>query len=122
MCLPSTEQNGLASAISEHFGRAPFHYIVDTETEAVQLLPKPEGEHGHCVPVQALIAAGVKSVVCKGIGRGAVMNFTNAGIPVLNTQAQTIQDAVQAFKGHSLAPVDDDNLCAGHDHDHDHCH
>ncbi len=122
ICIPSLENKGLKSLVSEHFGRAPFHCIVNSTTGSTEVLAKPEGEPGHCVPFSALRQYNVEVVLCKGIGRGAVMNFTNAGIPVMRTSATTIEAAIQEFKNEKLAPVGENDLCEGHDHDHDHDH
>jgi predicted Fe-Mo cluster-binding NifX family protein len=119
ICIPSTQDEGLKSAVSEHFGRAPFHYIVNTETQAAEILAKPEGAHGQCVPVQALIANQVETVLCKGIGRGAAAQFSQSGIPVLRTSSATIAEAITAFQAKQLVPVNDSELCEG-DGSHDH--
>jgi predicted Fe-Mo cluster-binding NifX family protein len=116
ICIPSTEKKGPASAVSEHFGRAPFHYIINTETGGLVLQTKPEGEHGQCVPVQTLLRHQVEMVLCNGIGRGAVMNFKAAGIPVMRTSAATVAEAVQDVKLRKLTAVREEDYCSGHDH------
>ena len=56
ICIPVTSKDGLNSLISEHFGRAPHHIVVDLETMKHYALDKEESEaHGHCPPVQMLI-------------------------------------------------------------------
>jgi len=117
ICIPTIEDKGLESGTSQHFGRAPYHYIVNTKTHLKTILAKPEGEHGHCVPVQALIGKGVEVVFCKGIGRGAVNNFSQAGITVLKMTANTLRDALIEYAGQGLDPVTEADLCEGH-HDH----
>lgn len=122
ICIPSMEDQGLKSAVSQHFGRAPFHYVVDTATREIELMAKPEGEHGACVPAHALMELGVETVLCVGIGRGAAMNFASSGIPVMRTNAATIEAAVAAFEGEQLSQIAESDLCAGHGAgDHDHC-
>jgi len=117
------EDRGLESTVSQHFGRAPYHYIVDTETRQADLLAKPEGDHGACVPARTLMKRKVETVLCVGIGRGAAMNFANAGIPVMRTSATTVAAAVEAFEGEQLEQIEEADFCAGHGHgDHDHCH
>lgn len=118
ICIPSKEDKGLESSVSEHFGRAPFHYLVNTETREAELLAKPDGDHGQCLPARALIERKVQSVLCVGIGRGAAMNFASAGIPVMQTSAATLKEALTEFEAQQLLPINDDDLCAGHSHDH----
>jgi predicted Fe-Mo cluster-binding NifX family protein len=119
ICIPSTQDEGLKSMVSEHFGRAPFHYIVNTKTQTAEILAKPEGEHGQCVPVQALIANKVETVLCKGIGRGAATQFSQYGIPVMRTAAATIAEAIAAFEAKQLDHVHESELCEG-DGSHNH--
>jgi len=122
ICIPLKEDNGLESAISGHFGRAPFHYIVNTQTGEAELLAKSEGEHGQCVPAHTFIERKVDVVLCMGMGRGAAMSFSSAGIPVMQTTAATLKEAWAQFEAKKLVQMSEDDLCAGHGHDHSHGH
>ncbi|MFP4494231.1 MAG: NifB/NifX family molybdenum-iron cluster-binding protein, partial [Puniceicoccaceae bacterium] len=106
--------------MSRHFGRAPFHHVIDTENRSAGILKKPEGGRGHCVPFQTLAGYKVQTVLCKGIGRGAAMNFASAGIPVMKTSAETIDEALRQLESGELTHLAEDDLCASHDHGHDH--
>lgn len=119
VCIPAIDKKGLASAVCAHFGKAPFHYIINTENNAIQLEPKPTGEHGHCLLVRTLLKHQVEMVLCDGIGRGAVLKFTRAGIAVMRTEAKTVEDALNDIKNNRLAEVREEDCCPGHgDHDH----
>jgi predicted Fe-Mo cluster-binding NifX family protein len=124
ICIPTTEKNGLESTVSHHFGRAPFHIIVDLETMQHYPLEKDECEdHGHCLPVKVLLQHNVGAALCKGIGRGAVGNFIQNQVQVYVTTADTVVNAVNEFKNGPLNFVGEEQICkGGHDHDHDHHH
>jgi len=121
ICIPTTEKNGLESTVSKHFGRAQFHIIVDLETMQNYPLEKDGCEdHGHCLPVHTLLDHKVKTVLCKGIGRGAVGNFIQNKVEVFAITADSVKDAVSEFQSGTLDFVGEEQICQGHDHDHDH--
>jgi predicted Fe-Mo cluster-binding NifX family protein len=120
LCIPTTEQNGLQSKVSEHFGRAPFHIVIDLETQAVSDLVKQndcnDEDHGHCMPVDLLIENGVNMVACKGIGRGAVARLLANNIAVFSTTSNTVENVVKEYQTKILNLVSEDNICEGHHH------
>lgn len=123
ICIPVTTKDGLNSLISEHFGRAPHHIVVDLETMKHYALDKEESEaHGHCLPVQMLIKHEVGTVLCKGIGRGALGNFIANEIQVLVSQQDTVAEAITAYKTGGMPFVGEDQVCQGHGDDHGHHH
>ena len=120
LCIPTIDQNGAKSTVSEHFGRAPYHVVVDLDTQTVSDLEKQndcnQETHGHCLPVDLLIGAHVDVVACKGIGRGAVGRLMANRIAVFSTKANTVETVVEEFNSRSLNPISEENICQGHDH------
>ena len=120
LCIPTTEPNGLKSKVSEHFGRAPYHIVVDLETRSASDLVKPKEcsheDHGRCLPVDLLIGANVDVVACKGIGRGAVARLMQNGIAVFSTIADTVDGVVKEFHSQRMKEISEENICQGHDH------
>ena len=59
VCIPISEDRGLASPVCGHFGSAPAFLVVDTETRSHRVLANTNAhhEHGHCTPI-ALLASG----------------------------------------------------------------
>jgi len=45
VCIPTLDSNGVQSRVSPHFGRAPQYLVIDTNTQASDMLNKPEGDH-----------------------------------------------------------------------------
>ncbi len=119
ICVPIVEDKGLESPVSEHFGRAPMHLLVESETMQWTELPKTAtcGEdetHGQCLPVSKLLQHGVEVVICKGIGRGAVSKLLSNDIAVYQTEAVTIVKAVEHWFDNQLPFVDSKRICKGH--------
>lgn len=122
LCIPVTEANGLQSEVSDHFGRAPHHIVVDLESQAVETLVKTSDcsadSGGHCLPVDLLRENQVEVVACKGIGRGAVARLMASKIELYATRAQTVAEVIDEFRQKRLVPLSDEHVCEGHHHHH----
>ena len=98
ICIPTHTDEGLEAAVAGHLGRAPFLTLVDTDSGEVAVLQNaPHGE-GHCHPTGPLEGRGVDAILCSGVGRRAVAALEGAGIRVLVTQAQRVDEAVEALR------------------------
>jgi len=64
----------------------------------------------------------VGTVLCKGIGRGALANFIANEIHVLVSQQATVIEAIDAYKAGGMSLVGEDQVCQGHGDDHGHHH
>ena len=47
ICIPTERDDGAASPLSRHFGRAPLFSIVDTDTGSIETLANPHPGHSH---------------------------------------------------------------------------
>jgi predicted Fe-Mo cluster-binding NifX family protein len=114
--IPVTEDSGLSSKISDHFGSAPFFAMVDLESNTVACVGNPNAEHvhGRCMPVDFLREKGVSAVVCRGMGRGALSRLTEAGIACHVTEAETGAKAVESFRSGRTTVMTADSACHGH--------
>ncbi len=104
ICLPTVSELGLAARLSPHFGRAPYFTIVDDETGAVQVLrnDRQHQQHGHCDPLGGLADVAADAVVCRGVGAHALMLLEQRGLPAYTTEAWTVAEALEAFRGGRL--------------------
>ena len=119
VCVPIIEDKGLHSPVSDHFGRAPMHLLVESETMEWIELPRTESceddeSHEHCLPVKKLLQHGVEVVICKGIGRDAVSKLLSNDIAVYQTEAMTVVKAVEHWFDNQLPFVDSNRMCGGH--------
>jgi predicted Fe-Mo cluster-binding NifX family protein len=114
ICVPTHGDEGLEAAVAGHLGRAPFLTLVDTENGEVAVLANaPHGE-GHCHPTGPLEGRGVEAVLCSGVGRRAVAALEGAGIRVLVTQAQRVDEAVEALRTGAVRVLGAGEACGGH--------
>lgn len=123
LCLPTTDDRRLTARLSPHFGSAPCFTVVDTASGSVEVVVNDHAahEHGRCDPLKGLQGSDLDAVVCRGLGRRALMRLQGAGIPVLVTDAFTVADALAEFHAGTLRAMQEDEACAGgHGHGHGH--
>jgi predicted Fe-Mo cluster-binding NifX family protein len=120
ICIPVLDDRGLDSQVCAHFGSAPGFMIVDTDTRACRVIGNRNEHHAHgmCQPLAALAGETVDGIVVGGIGMGALMKLQAAGITVYRAMHPTVGETLAAFTAGSLAPVDQNEACAGHGHHH----
>ncbi len=121
LCIPTQEDQGLASKIHEHFGSAPFLALVDAATLEVEFLSNQGGPHqaGGCQG-SALGSRPVDAVFCHKMGRGALASLEGIGIPVYVTTALTLSEALQAILQGEVQRMQAGGNCKGHGHSHEH--
>ncbi len=120
LCIPTVSEAGLSARLSPHFGSAPWFTVVDSETGATSAIENEHArhEHGQCAPTRSLEGKGIGVVVCRGLGRRALMNLEGQGMQVLVTEEWTVAGALEAYRAGSLPRLDPASACAGHEHAH----
>jgi len=120
LCMPTINEGGLAARLSPHFGSAPYHTLIETDTgeTSVLLNDHTRHEHGRCQPTNGLEGRGVDAVVCRGLGQRAMAALNGAGIEVLVTDGWTVAEALDAFREGKLAAMSPDTACEGGGHGH----
>ncbi len=122
-CIPVERDLGLESPICMHFGSAPLMMFVDTETGQTKTKAREAGGHGSCAPLALLAGEAVDAVIIGGIGRGALIQLLNSGLPVYQSGAATVSQALSALKSGNLERLDHGAACCGgHEHTRDHEH
>lgn len=123
ICIPVTEDNGLDSRLSGHFGSAPVFMIVDTETGACRPVPNANHSHGHgmCQPLASLGGQQVDAAVVGGIGVGALAKLQAAGIRTFKASGASAKEACDAFTSGTLVEITPAMACRHQGHgDHQH--
>ncbi|MEM2926571.1 MAG: NifB/NifX family molybdenum-iron cluster-binding protein [Candidatus Bathyarchaeia archaeon] len=102
LIIPIEEYKGLKSAVSQHFGKAPFFALIDLrddgEIEALKAVEN-RGEHmGGLISVEELIT-GLKpdALIVKGMGPRALYAFQSQGMAVFTGEFETVEDALKAY-------------------------
>ncbi|ADI74925.1 Dinitrogenase iron-molybdenum cofactor biosynthesis protein [Methanohalobium evestigatum Z-7303] len=117
VCIPSNDNGCFEASICEHFGRASYYTLVDTDTNTVEVLPNI-GEHmgGTRKPPEILSESGVEVMLCSGIGPGAINMFENYCIDVYVGAKGTVKDALKLWNTGNLEEATKENACKSHQH------
>jgi predicted DNA-binding protein (UPF0251 family)/predicted Fe-Mo cluster-binding NifX family protein len=104
-----------------HFGRTPEFYIATAEDGKIveeNIVPAPAEGHGALVGF--LISQSVDTLICGGVGGGAVNSLRAAGIQVYAGAAGPVKDQVLSLLGGQL-PQHGEANCENHEeHNHNH--
>lgn len=118
VAIPSSAPGGLDSAIGTHFGHCELYTLVtlsDGQVDSVDVIPNVPHEQGGCMaPVSHLAQNRVRVLLAGGMGMRPLMGFQQMGIQVFHCgQAQTVGEAVQAFKEGRLTEFSTNHTCGG---------
>lgn len=119
ICFPVQKDEGINSAVYNHFGSAPIFVVVDTDTNDLSTISNRDQHHSHgaCNPMKALDNQKVDAIVVGGIGAGALTRLNQMGIIVHRSQASTIQENMAMFASQSLPVLTVQGCCGGHSND-----
>jgi predicted Fe-Mo cluster-binding NifX family protein len=119
ICFPVQTDDGIESAVFNHFGSAPFFVVVDTDTNALSTINNGDQHHSHgaCNPMKALDNQKVDAIVVGGIGAGALSRLNQMGIIVHRSAAATIRENMVLFGSQKLAALTLQGCCGGHSND-----
>jgi len=107
VCISSTGYD-LGATVDPRFGRAQRYILLDTETKAFECVENPAAMAGGGAGTKAaqlVIDKDVQAVLTGNIGPNAFAVLNAAGIAIYAGVSGTVQDAVDSFKGGTLAPV-----------------
>ena len=116
LCLPVTEDNGLESKMSAHFGSAPIFLLYESRSDALQVIPNTNQHHSHgmCHPISVLAAHKPEAVICNGMGRGAINQLNSSGIKAYACHGKTAREVLEDFKNGKLSELTPEMACAHH--------
>ena len=105
--VPVSEEKGVDSQLSQHFGRAPYYAIVDLDEKGniiseSTILNTSEHFGGVGLPPERIIQLKTNALVTYGLGSKALKIFQDAGVAVLRTEANTVKEVVNAYNNDGL--------------------
>lgn len=118
--IPVSDEKGLDSTLSQHFGRAPFYAIIDLDENGKiigQDTIANTSEHfgGVGLPPDRIMQLKPKALVTYGLGSRALQMFQDGGVAVLRTEAELVKQVVDAYNNNELQ-----ELTTGCSHAHNH--
>ena len=100
IAIPCSNNNGLKSEISMHFGRSPYYAFVDVEENKIknfEIVPVPFAEHGPGDLPNFVKENGGGVVIAYGMGGRAVDFFNQLGIDVITGASGRVEEVVDDF-------------------------
>jgi predicted Fe-Mo cluster-binding NifX family protein len=118
ICIPTEFPQGKESTVYGHFGSAPYFVIYDDEKDELEVLDNSNQhhKHGNCHPIEAIGEKKVDFVVCRGMGAWAIQGLNAAGIKVLVSRTNTVDETIRAYKENTFAEMTLDDSCGHHQH------
>lgn len=117
IAIPTEGEN-----VNAHFGRSQsftIFEIQDNQVTGQELIDTANFQHQHEGIAQLLKSKGVATVICGGIGPGAITGLENAGLEVLRGATGPVKEVAQSYVAGTFVST---NAVCNHSHDHDHDH
>ena len=113
----TTEGNTLDSAIDKRFGRSKKFIVYNTETKEFVVKDNTQNlnamQGAGIQTGQNVVETGAEAVITNNCGPKAFTVLSQAGVSVYNTDAETVQEALDMFKEGELKKADAANV-GGH--------
>ncbi len=120
--LISSEGNSLESSVSSHFGMAPYFLVYDDETNSLEVKQNGDGTDPHLV-IRDTAKAGVKKMICGGIGPHAYQVAERFKVEVCVTSGIPVSQAVKLAADGKLPVATGPTMQHHHEHGgHTHSH
>ncbi len=122
ICIPALSDEGLDAKVSDHFGSAPYFTLVDTDSDAMEIVANDHHHgQGRCSPIKLFKNKNLDAIICHGLGKNAFAVLAKFGLPVYTASESTVRAAVDAFKAQNVTYLTADTACGGHTGKHN-CH
>jgi predicted Fe-Mo cluster-binding NifX family protein len=107
---------GMESAVYDHFGSAPAFIIVDTDLKQVSAVDNTNVHHAHgaCNPIMALGGNRIDAMVVGGIGPGAIVKLNAMGVRVFRAGAATVGENLALLGDNRLQEISMNDSCRRH--------
>lgn len=118
ICFPVQHDEGMESAVFNHFGSAPAFVVVNTDSSTVSTIKNGDQHHtpGACNPLKALDNQQIDAVVVGGIGVGALSRLNQSAIKVYRAPSRTVRENLAYHQQQGLSEDALQSVCGGHDH------
>lgn len=109
------------SIVNAHFGRSQafsIFEIVGSQVVGVEIVDATGFEHQHAGIAQLLKSKGVETVICGGIGPGAITGLEEEGLEVLRGADGPVREVASSYADGTL--ITTDGVCEHHHDGHEH--
>jgi predicted Fe-Mo cluster-binding NifX family protein len=115
--IPTEDNNGLESKVSDHVGRSKTFTFLDENGNILKILPNTSDHMGGTEsPPELMKRAGADILLCHGLGPRAWDFCKQFGIDMYISEKQTVGAVFAQWKNNDLKKIDLKDVCAHHRH------
>jgi len=121
IAIPTIDNNGLKSRISEHFGHSPFFAFVTVENNGIvshEIETNPFEQHEPGEIPGYVKSKGADVIITRGMGGRARQFFETLGVHAITGASGTIEELVRTYIEGELSSVEYEPEDRGKFHDH----
>jgi predicted Fe-Mo cluster-binding NifX family protein len=120
IAVSASENNGLDSIVSPHFGRCPYFVLVDLtegEVKTAHVVPNPYYNRHQPGQVPGFVhSQQVDVMLTGGMGGRAIAFFQQVGIQAATGATGTVRHALEQYVGHQLQEAEPCHESVEHGH------
>ncbi|THB73659.1 MAG: dinitrogenase iron-molybdenum cofactor [Desulfobacteraceae bacterium] len=118
VAVPIDKNQGLESAIYDHFGMAKEFLVINTASNTITTIPnnKRDDPSSHCKASRFTKTHNVDTIITSCIGNGQLRNLTSANIKVFKANPGTVSANLEQLKKDELKPFHMLDICRGERH------
>ncbi len=121
IAIPTIDNNGLKSRISEHFGHSPFFAFVTVENNKIvshEIEANPFKQHEPGDIPGYVKSKGADVIITRGMGGRARQFFETLGVHVITGASGTVEELVRTYIEGELSSVEYEPEDRGKFHEH----
>jgi len=112
IAIPLKDNNDMGSHINEHFSRSPYFMIYEESPKSHRVIENRAAfTPGHEGTIDLLKENDVKSIICSGIGPGALEYAEELGMSVCFGRAKDAAELLEMYFQKKLENVVDGTPC-----------
>ena len=108
-------------SVFSHFGKTKSFTLIEVEKQKLvskKVIDTSQSGHGDLITI--LIEEGVNSLICDGIGEGAINLITSNNIELYKGITGNVNDVVDRYINGTLKSVEEYKCNHEHNHEHEH--
>lgn len=113
LAIPVLADAGMESRIDQHFGKSKGFILINSDGTNCEYLDAALARGpSECAPISALVKSGARAVLCRGMGKGALVRCHEAGMLVGQSVGRTVAEALENLQLGRSIDFPDSALCS----------
>ncbi|MFP4046048.1 MAG: NifB/NifX family molybdenum-iron cluster-binding protein [Candidatus Aenigmatarchaeota archaeon] len=95
--IPVVEDKGKDSEVAEHFGRAKYYLIYDSEEDELNSVECESHPEGTCLPIELLAEESVDAIYAFAMGQRALEMLKRRDIEAKTGKFKTVKEVIEGM-------------------------